>query len=366
MTNFVMNENVMKKINSFLQERRKELGMKISEITRLSKIDQALISKYENGSRTPSEGHLRALSDAYDTDYSELRKIWMVDKVVYMLYHEYEPSEILYAAETRIEYLSKHISMRAPVISDQIKEKLKKIDELQAKWNETKPLDGTQLVKMKEYFNIQYTHQSNQIEGNTMTLQETMLVVAEGLTISGKSMKEHLEVLNHSEAIDLVGELVSGSRHLTKRNLMDIHSIVLKSIDQKYAGRLRDIPVRISGSEHTPPQPYLLEKLLEDYFLFYEGNKKSLHPVILAAEMHERLVSIHPFIDGNGRTSRLIMNFILLRNGYTVTSLKGDHSSRLEYYRSLEECQMHNKYERFYNLIIDRVIHSLTEHLEMV
>lgn len=361
-----MNKIVMKKFALQLQERRVELEMKISEISQLCKIDQALISKYESGSRMPSEKHLLVLSEGYELDYTMLRKMWMVEKVVSLVYAEYEPSDILIAAETRMDYLAKKSSLKAPQLSSDILSKIKKLDALQNKWIELKPLNGIQLTKMKEFFNIQYTHQSNQIEGNTLSLQETMLVVSDGLTISGKSMKEHLEAVNHSEAIDYIGDLVSGSIDFSKRVLLDLHSLILRSIDQKYAGIYRDVPVRITGSEHEPPSPHRLEKLMEDYFIFYERNKKTLHPVILAAEMHERLVSIHPFIDGNGRTSRLVMNFHLLKNGYTVTSLKGDRASRLEYYRSLEECQVDNNYERFYNLIIDRAIFSLEEHLSMV
>ena len=151
-----------------------------------------------------------------------------------------------------------------------------------------------------------------------------------------------------------------------KRTLLEIHRLILKSIDNENAGRYRTVPVRISGSRHEPPQPYLLDKMMEDYFIHYEHQKKRLHPVLLAAEMHERLVSIHPFIDGNGRTSRLVMNFILLKHGYTVTSLKGDLNSRMAYYKALEEVQVNNDATVFYDLIIQEVIGSLNAHLKMV
>jgi Fic family protein len=124
--------------------------------------------------------------------------------------------------------------------------------------------------------------------------------------------------------------------------------------------------VRISGSEHVPPQPFLLDKMMEDFFIHYERQKRILHPILLAAEMHERLVTIHPFVDGNGRTSRLLMNFILLKNGYTLTILKGDPSSKANYFKSLEAVQVQNDPNQFYDLIVERVIASLEEHLEMV
>jgi Fic family protein len=219
---------------------------------------------------------------------------------------------------------------------------------------------------MQEYFNIKYTYDSNRIEGNTLTLQETQLVVNEGFTISGKSMREHLEAVNHAEAIDFMTGLANGSEEIDKRNLLDIHYLILKSIDSRNAGKYRSVPVRISGSEHLPPQPFMLEKLMEDYFIHYESRKNKMHPVILAAEMHERLVSIHPFIDGNGRTSRLIMNLILLRNGYTIAILKGDNDSRIAYYKALDKVQTSNDPSFFYDLILDRIKDSLEEHLAMV
>lgn len=160
-------------------------------------------------------------------------------------------------------------------------------------------------------------------------MQETSLVVQEGLTIGGKTMREHLEAVNH-------------------------------------AGRYRSVPVRISGSRHEPPQPYLLDKLMEDYFLHYEQQKRSLHPVILAADMHERLVSIHPFLDGNGRTARLVMNLVLLRNGFTIAILKGDAASRPAYYQALEKVQANNEPQVFYGLVMDAVERSLQGHLGMV
>jgi Fic family protein len=222
------------------------------------------------------------------------------------------------------------------------------------------------LNKLKSYFNLENTFESNKIEGNTLTFQETHLVVNEGSTIGGQSMREHLEAINHSEAIDFIEDLVTGKEDFNKRTLLEIHRLILKSIDNENAGKYRTVPVRISGSRHEPPQPYLLDKMMEDYFIHYEHQKKRLHPVLLAAEMHERLVSIHPFIDGNGRTSRLVMNFILLKHGYTVTSLKGDLNSRMAYYKALEEVQVNNDATVFYDLIIQEVIGSLNAHLKMV
>lgn len=122
----------------------------------------------------------------------------------------------------------------------------------------------------------------------------------------------------------------------------------------------------ISGSSFVPPQPYLLSKLMKDYLIFYNENKDTLHPIVLAAEMHERLVTIHPFIDGNGRTARLVMNLILLQHGYPIANIKGDAESRKKYYASLEKAQTQNDKCDFIQLIAAVVKESLEKYLSVL
>jgi Fic family protein len=353
-------------VSEIISNWRVKTGKPMRELVKLSGIDQALISKYERGKRLPSERHLAQLAKAMGHSYDKLRKLLLADKVLELLEYEDQAESILKLAENRVEYLKSEKVFDVPKLSKEILKKLDQIDLLREQWQSKKPLDGIQLKKMEEYFHVKYTYESNRIEGNTLTYQETHLVVHEGLTIGGKSMVEHLEAINHQEAIDWVMTLVRGKEDLDKRNLLSLHHLILKSIDSRNAGKYRDVPVRIGGSEHVPPQPYLIGKLMEDYFIHYEKQQAKLHPVLLAAEMHERLVSIHPFIDGNGRTSRLVMNFILLRHGYTLANLKGDEESRMAYYQALERVQLDADPEPFYHLILDRVKESLEEHLELV
>ena len=345
---------------------RKRLGLTMRELSVLTEIDQALLSKYENGKRLPSEKHSIALEKALEMDKEELKKTIMSEKVAQIVAYEANYQEILIAAESRVEYLSSRRAIELPIITYDLTKRLETIDALKDKWNSLKPLDEIQLKKMEEYFKVKYTYESNKIEGNTLTYQETHLVINEGLTIGGKPVADHLEAINHSDAVDFVKDLVLGKEEITQRILLEIHYLVLKGVNQANAGEYRQVPVRISGSEHVPPQPFQLDVLMEGYFDQYRIQKKRVHPVILAAEMHERLVSIHPFVDGNGRTSRLVMNLILLKNGYTVTSLKGDDASRLRYYKALEGVQVNNDSTAFYTLILDCLEASLREHLEMV
>lgn len=233
-----------------------------------------------------------------------------------------------------------------------MKTNYKELDNLKDKLNH---LRKNQSEKVAKAFDIEYTYESNKIEGNTLTLQETALVIEKGLTIGGKSLNEHLEAVNHSHAIDFIKEIANDSEPITEHNLLQIHSLILQGIDNANAGKYRNVQVLISGAKHVPPQPYLVAKQMEDLFFWYNENKNVLHPVELSAEMHERLVTIHPFIDGNGRTSRLLMNLILLQNGFPIAILKGDAENRLKYYSALESAQTENDKKPFLNLITENV-----------
>ncbi|UBM57722.1 Fic family protein [Marinilongibacter aquaticus] len=355
----------MKNLGLYIRSWREMQGMSMQSFAAHVGIDQALVSKYESGKRLPSGRHLQALSDAMGVPLQDIRKEYLADKIADLLKYEFEPKEILMLAESRVEYLSTKESLEVEKPSAEVQDKLNEADRLKALWQAKKPLNKAQLEKLSEYFDVSYTFDSNRIEGNTLTLQETHLVVNEGITISGKSMREHLEAINHAEAIEWVRQLSFGHDRIDRRALLDIHRMVLKSIDNENAGVFRKVGVRISGSEHVPPDALHVEELMTDFFAFYARNANVLHPVILAAELHERLVSVHPFVDGNGRTARLLMNFVLLRQGYTLAILKGDLESRLAYYKALEHVQVHNNPEPFYHLVLDRLIASLKEHLSL-
>ena len=218
---------------------------------------------------------------------------------------------------------------------------------------------------IREALTTEFLYESNRIEGNTLTLRETQLVINEGVTISGKSMREHLEAINHKEAILFVEDIVSKKLDFSAYLLKQIHSLVLYAIDRENAGNYRKVPVLIGGSKHIPPQPYLIESLMEEYFRFYEQNKTVLHPVVLSAEMHEKLVTIHPFIDGNGRTSRLVMNLILLQNGFPLAIIGGDYESRMAYYAALESVQTEKTKSDFILFIAQKVKENLLRYLSI-
>ena len=222
-------------------------------------------------------------------------------------------------------------------MSEDINVLLKEVDVQKEQLSALRPLPEEALKKIQDALDIEYTYESNRIEGNTLTLQETALVVNEGVTISGKSMREHLEAINHAEAISYIKDIAKQDIEIRERTIKEIHALILHGIDRENAGRYRTVPVMISGSTHMPPQPYLIEKQMEDFILrFKQMEAEKVHPVLIAAYLHDELVRIHPFIDGNGRTSRLLMNLYLLRHGYVIITLKGSNDAKVNYYKALE------------------------------
>jgi len=243
---------------------------------------------------------------------------------------------------------------------------LAQLDELKKCLDSFRPLHPRQLKKLLEAWDIEYTYESNRIEGNSLTLRETQLVVAKRMTLQGKSIDEHLEARNHQEAIYYIRDLADRQLVLTEYIINAIHSIVLGGIDLHNAGKYRSVDVVISGAKHTPPQPYLVKKRMEDVFLWYDQNKDRLHPILLAARVHEKIVTVHPWIDGNGRTCRLIMNLILLQHGYPIARISGDDQARALYYQALDAAQTEHSSHLFEQLIAAYVRESLFEFLCMV
>lgn len=202
-----------------------------------------------------------------------------------------------------------------------------------------RPLNPTALQRLMEYLDVEWTYHSNAIEGSTITLRETDLILNRGLTIAGKSLREHLEVINHKRAIDWVKAFVRRKTPVTEQTVKRIHALVLTGINDREAGRYRRQDVRIGGSRHEPP-PWQQVSTLMKQFDEWLGLPPTaqLPPVIRAAEAHQRLTHIHPFVDGNGRTARLLMNLLLLRDGYPITVIRNE--DRLAYYDALEHADL--------------------------
>ncbi|AEA44439.1 Fic family protein [Fluviicola taffensis] len=346
-------------MKEILQNARKAKGLLSRELANLLGVDQSLISKFENGKRLPSEKQLIELSNVLSINLDELKKAWLTQKILGDVKKYTFAEEVLFMVN---EALASYAPKRE--FEDlSIEKTLDEIDSMKKNLDQVREFENYRITEALE---LEYTYESNRIEGNTLTLRETDMVVNKGLTVSGKSLVEHLEAINHGDAIHYVKELVSKNSILTKRELLSIHNLILRGINQSEAGKFRRIQVMIQGSSHLPPPPYLVEKQMEDYFIWYERNRGNLHPVVLAAEMHERLVTIHPFIDGNGRTSRLIMNMILLQNGLVIANMKGDNTSRYAYYEALESVQSSGKKDSFIRYVAEIEKQSLERYLSIL
>lgn len=227
-----------------------------------------------------------------------------------------------------------------------------------------RPLDAALLRNLDEWFQVELTYTSNALEGNTLTRLETALVIEKGLTVGGKTLREHLEAANHARALDFVRALARGPvAALTAKNILAIHEIILKGIDDENAGRFRSVPARIAGSRVVMPNPVKVPALMDDLERWL-GASGDLHPALLAAEAHYRLVTIHPFVDGNGRTARLLMNLILIMHGYPPAIIRKE--DRLAYLSALEKAQLGGSKADYEDLVLRAVGRSLAIYLKAV
>ena len=237
-----------------------------------------------------------------------------------------------------------------------------KVDKLNKELNSKRPIPKETLKSLKESMNLEWTYNSNSIEGNTLSLRETQ-VVLEGLTIGNKTLKEHLEVINHEHAIAILDEIVKDKEPISEWNIKNIHYFILKGIDEVNAGVYRRSNVKIKGATHIPPDYLLVPELMEKLIINY-NNWNKYHPIIKAALLHGELVKIHPFVDGNGRLSRLVMNLSLMKSGYLPVVIKKE--KRIEYYDALDKAHITGDYSDFIRIVVDAEIDMLEKYLEIV
>jgi len=244
----------------------------------------------------------------------------------------------------------------------------KKLTEKKKILDKHRPFDAALVKNLEEWFRIELTYTSNAIEGNTLSRAETALVVEKGLTIGGKSITEHLEAANTAAALDFVKEQIKRKpSELKEKDVLKIHEIILSGINKEDAGLYRRVPVRISGSAVVLPNPKKVQNLMDEFFSWLKKETK-LHAVELAAKAHYSLVTIHPFVDGNGRTARLLMNMILMMKGFPPAIIR--KNDRLAYIKSLEKPQLVNG-ERdskndYFKLIAAAVDRSLNIYLKAI
>jgi Fic family protein len=235
-----------------------------------------------------------------------------------------------------------------------------RLEEKVALLNKIRPLPTSAISKIKEALQIEWTYNSNSIEGNTLSLRETQMVLQEGVTIKGKSLREHFEAKNHETAIHHLYTLVKKNYKLTGSDVLALHGFVLRSIEDEHAGRIRNAGVRISGANFTPPNSRKASELFDELISFVNLNPLGLNSIELATVFHHKFVWIHPFFDGNGRTVRLAMNLMLMSKGYPpAIILKND---RKKYYEALNQANK-GKYHKLMLLMCQASERTLNIYL---
>lgn len=223
-------------------------------------------------------------------------------------------------------------------VSETLDEQLATLSTLKSWLDSFRPLPPAVVEELHKFYQVSLTYHSNAIEGNTLTQSETEMVLSQGITVGGKTLVEHLEVIGHRDAMDYMEELANSGSPLGEREIKDLHALIMRPIDQvtghNEAGRYRTLDVRAAGTNHVYPPHYQLVDLMSEFASWLQSDEmKQLHPVSYASEAHFRFVSIHPFRDGNGRTARLLMNLCLLRAGYPITVIT--NARRAQYIEAL-------------------------------
>jgi len=237
---------------------------------------------------------------------------------------------------------------------------LARLERKKAQLDSLRPLPAAAVRRLAEQLTVEWIYNSNAIEGSTLTLKETRLILETGVTIGGRSLREHFEVINHRDAIEYVETLVDGAEPVTPFHVRQIQRLVLARIDDDSAGQYRTLPVQIVGTTHQPPEAWQVPGLMQDWGDWLNGTAQDLHPIVRAALAHHRLVAVHPFIDGNGRTARLVMNLLLMQDGYPPTIIM--RANRAQYYRILAQADQGDE-TPLINFVGRAVERSLTLYL---
>lgn len=234
------------------------------------------------------------------------------------------------------------------------------IDQLKAQLDQLRPLDPRVVKNLQNDLILRWTYHSNAIEGNTLTLLETKVVLENGITVGGKTLREHFEAINHREAIFYLDAIIKNNEPFSEWQIRNIHQLILKNIDDDYAGRYRTVNVEISGAGHSPPNHTLLVDKMAQFVDWYHIKADTLHPIERAASVHADFVGIHPFIDGNGRTSRLLMNLELMKSGYLPCIITVDN--RLKYYEALDVWMTKSITQPFIQIVADAQIEAFKQY----
>lgn len=330
-------------MKTLLKNARELKGLKTREVAQILGIDQALISKFESGTRRPTKNQISKLSQLLEIDHETIMIAWLKEKILYEIGEEEFALKALLLAEQEIQNKKKFINS-AVLSSLQII-----LDEIEILKKQIKSFQHFDLRRISKILELEFIFESNRLNGNSLTFQETKSVINEGLTIAGKSMHEHLEAVNLHETIAYIQDLNQKKTSINEKEFLTIHNLVFRGIQPENSGKYKNNS--------------LILREMNLLFNWYETNKNNLHPILLASEVHLKIIAISPFEKGNMQIANLLMNWILLQHDYVFATIQ---ESKDHYLSILEECQNKNDKSLFINFILQIEKTNLLRAIELV
>lgn len=319
-------------MKSLLKNAREKKGLKTREVAQLLKIDQALISKFESGTRKPTKDQITKLAQLLEIDYETLMTAWLKEKILYEIGDEEFALKALLLAEQEIQNKKKEINS---IIISSFQTIL---DEIETLKNKIQSFNHFELRRISKTLELEFIFKSIYLNGNSLTMEETKSVINEGMTIAGKSMQNHLEAINFQETVLHIKDLNQKKISLNEKDLLSIHNLIFKGIESENSGKYK--------------KDSLVIREMNSFFNWFDSHKNNLHPIILASEVYLKILEINPFENGNLQMANLILNWILLQNNYAYAAIEGDKNSVNEYLSILEESQIKNDKSIFINYIL--------------
>ncbi|SHL22452.1 helix-turn-helix domain-containing protein [Flavobacterium chilense] len=332
-------------MKSLLKNAREQKGYKTREVAQLLSIDQALISKFESGTRKPTKDQISRLAQLLEIDYETLMIAWLKEKILYEIGDEEFALKALLLAEQEIQNNKKEINS---IIISSVQTIL---DEIEILKNKIQSFNHFELRQISKNLELEFIFKSIYLNGNFLTLEETKSVINDGLTITGKSMQNHLEAINFQEVTLYIKDLSQKKTALNEKDFLLIHHLIFKGIESENSGKYKN--------------DSLIIREMNLFFNWYETHKNNLHPIILGSEAYLKILEINPFENGNLQMANLILNWILLQNNYLYAITEGDQNSKSEYFSILEETQIKNDKSIFINYILKIEKENLNRALEL-
>ncbi|MCP2025648.1 Fic family protein/DNA-binding XRE family transcriptional regulator [Flavobacterium sp. HSC-32F16] len=333
-------------MKSLLKNAREQKGIKTRELAQLTGIDQALISKFESGTRKPTKDQIVKLAQLLEIDYETLMVAWLKEKILYEIGDEEFALKALILAEQQIQNNKKEFDFTLISSFQSL------LDEIELLKNKIKTFNQFELRQISKTLELEFIFKSIRLNRNPLTLEETKSIINDGLTIQDKSIQNHLEVINFQEAVLYIKDLSQKKTFLNEKDFLLLHNLISKGIESENLGKYKNDSVII--------------REMNLFFNWYESQKNNLHPIILASEAHLKILEINPFANGNLQMANLILNWILIQYNYTYISPEENQNSINEYFSILEESQIKNDKSIFINYIIRIEKENLKRAIQLI